>query len=540
MQLDRMSDYSRITASFRWNVPTEFNFAVDVVDVWARDAERPALICVDANGDERRFTYAEIADASRRLAHTLKAGGVRQGDRVIVMLPRIAEWQISMVACLRIGAVPIPCITMLTASDLEYRCADASAVAVITTAAETQKFDGIGDIALRIAVGEPPTGWTRFDVSEATEADTESVRVGSEQPAILYYTSGSTGGPKAVSHSAAAIHAWRYSAEFWLSLDPGDVMWCTADTGWSKAGTSILFGPWSRGAVVLFYDGPFEPARRFELIERHRVTCFCAAATELRRLVAEDVSGFDLTALQLVVSAGESVNPEIVERWTERIGTPLLDGYGQTETLMTITNMPGVEVRPGSMGRPLPGVDAGALTSDDTVERRSAAGQLVIKAPSPQLMLGYRLDDERTRSSYIEIDGTSWFLTGDNVEIDPDGYFFYTGRVDDIIGSAGYRIGPQEVENALIKHPAVRECAVIGTPDVERGEIVMAYVVLVPGVTGSDELVRELQQHAKATTAPYKYPRRIEFVDDLPKTVTGKIRRNVLREMSTTNGFAPA
>lgn len=536
MQLDRMRDYAGIKASFQWDVPLTFNFATDVVDVWAQDPERIALICVDAADNERRLTFAQIAEESRRLAHLMRSRGVSEGDRVIVMLPRIAEWQISMVACLRMGAVPIPCITMLTSSDLEYRVADASAVAVITTDAETHKFDGNSALALRIAVGEPSLGWTRFDASDDRPVDTKTVRVGCEQPAILYYTSGSTGGPKAVSHSAAAIYAWRNSAEFWLSLDPGDVMWCTADTGWSKAATSILFGPWTRGATVVFYDGPFEPAKRFELIERHRVTCFCAPATELRRLVAEDITRYDLTALQLVVSAGESVNPEIVDLWTERIGTPLLDGYGQTETLMTITNMPGVSVRPGSMGRPLPGVDAGALTTHGMVKQLSAAGQLVIKAPSPQLMLGYRNNDQRTKDSYVEVDGTSWFLTGDNVEIDDDGYFFYIGRVDDIIGSAGYRIGPQEVENALIKHPAVRECAVIGTPDVERGEVVMAYVVLVSGLKGSDGLVRELQQHTKATTAPYKYPRRIEFVDDLPKTVTGKIRRNVLREMSTRKG----
>ena len=539
MDLERVRDYARIVSTFHCDVPDEFNFAVDVVDVWASDPDRLALIAVDANGAERRFTYAQISEASRRLAHTLTVGGVSFGDRVIVMLPRIAEWQISMVACLRIGAVPIPCITMLTASDLAYRCSDASAAAVITTATETHKFEALENLSVRIAVGEPPAGWIPFGAASGGPMIGEAARVGREQPAILYYTSGSTGDPKAVSHSSGALYAWRTSAEYWLSLDAGDVMWCTADTGWSKAGTSILFGPWSRGAVVLFYDGPFEPARRFELIERYDVACFCAAATELRRLVTQDVSPYDLSSLQLVVSAGESVNPEIVERWTEHIGTPLLDGYGQTETLMTITNMPGVEVRPGSMGRPLPGVEAGALTADGTVELRDAAGQLVIKAPSPQLMLGYRQDEQRTSDCYIDVDGTTWFLTGDNVAIDPDGYFFYTGRVDDIIGSAGYRIGPQEVENALIKHPAVRECAVVGAPDVERGEIVMAYVVLVPGATGSDELVRELQRHTKATTAPYKYPRRIEFVEDLPTTITGKIRRNVLRQMSADGRLSP-
>jgi acyl-coenzyme A synthetase/AMP-(fatty) acid ligase len=539
MDLQRVRDYPGTVSSFSRDVPAEFNFATDVVEVWAQDPNRLALICVNEAGEEQKHTYAQIAEAARRIGHTLTTGGVNAGDRVIVMLPRIAEWQISMVACLRIGAVPIPCITMLTASDLAYRCRDASAVAVITTEGETHKFDALEDLSLRIAVGEPPAGWIRFDASSDRTTAGKAARVAREQPAILYYTSGSTGNPKAVSHSSGALYAWRTSAEFWLSLDDGDVIWCTADTGWSKAGTSILFGPWSRGAAVLFYDGPFDAVRRFELIERYRVVCFCAAATELRRLVAEDVSAFDLSSLQLAVSAGESVNPEIIERWTSLVGTPLLDGYGQTETLMTIANMPGVEVRPGSMGRPLPGVEAGVLTEAGTVDGHNAAGQLVIKAPNPQLMLGYRLNEQRTADSYIDVDGSSWFLTGDNVEIDADGYFFYTGRVDDIIGSAGYRIGPQEVENALIKHPAVRECAVVGAPDAERGQIVMAYVVLVPGTTGSDDLVRELQQHTKTTTAPYKYPRRIEFVADLPTTVTGKIRRDVLRRMSEQYGSVP-
>lgn len=532
MQTNRVQDYAAVREAFRWEIPPTFNFATDVVDRWAEDSDRLALIWLDARGREQRLTYTDVARWSLAVAGTLADGGVSVGDRVIVMLPRLPQWHVAMVACLRIGAVPIPCITMLTASDVVYRAEHSGAKAIITTAADAPKTDGAPGFVLRIAVDEPPEGWTAFPAADAADVgEVLPARLGAGDPAILYYTSGSTGGPKGVTHAAQAVFAWRFSAEFWLSLDPGDVMWCTADTGWSKAGTSILFGPWSRGATVVFYDGPFEARRRFEILERYRVTCFCAAATELRRLVLEDLTGFDLSHLRLTVSAGESVNPEIVERWEELTSTPVLDGYGQTETLMTVTNMPGMAVRPGSMGRPLPGVDAAVLASDGSIASRAAVGQLVIGTPNPQLMLGYWGDEQRTADSYLDVDGVRWFLTGDNVEVDDDGYIFYTGRTDDIINSAGYRIGPQEVENALIQHPAVQECAVIGVPDIERGELVVAYVVLVPGRVGSRSLVAELQSHTRATTAPYKYPRRIEFVDDLPKTVSGKIRRNALRAM---------
>jgi len=358
------------------------------------------------------------------------------------MLPRIAEWQIAMVAAARMGAVPIPCITMLTASDLAYRVEHSGAAGVICLGADTAKFDGLDTLTTRVAVDldDPaPDGWASFADAHERSPEFEAATVAADDPAVLYYTSGSTGSPKGVTHAARSLWAWSNSAIHWLGLSPQERIWCTADTGWSNAGTSILFGPWSQGASVLFYNGPFVPAERFGLLERFEVTCFCAAATELRRLILEDTSGFDLSKLRSTVSAGES-------------------------------------------------------------------------------------------ASILTIGRSSWFATGDNVEIDDEGYVFYTGRADDIIGSAGYRIGPQEVENALVRHPAVQECAVVGVPDDDRGQIVKAWVVLAEGHVGNDALVTELQTHTKQTTAPYKYPRAIAFTDELPKTVTGKIRRNVLRE----------
>lgn len=527
----RMDDYERAVTEHRPETPAAFNFGADVVDAWARDPSKLALVWCDARGNERRLTFDEVARASSRVANRLAARGVARGDRVVVMLPRIPEWQIALTACLKLGAIPIPCITMLTERDVAYRVRHSGAVAAITPSGETGKFADAPAFKARIAVGPPCAGWEAWRDIDGESDAFEAATVAAEDPAIMYYTSGSTGAPKGVLHAARGLHAWRMSARYWLSLAESDTMWCTADTGWSKAGTSIFFGPWSQGSAVLFHDGPFDARRRFELMERYRVTVFCAAATELRRLVREDVSGLDLSALRLAVSAGESVNPEIIDAWKRRAGVDLLDGYGQTETLMTVLNYPGMPVKPGSMGRPLPGVEAAVLDDRGRLRTRDARGRLLIRAPNPQLMLGYWNDPERTGAQYVEVGGSRWFVTGDTVDADDDGYLFYFGRDDDVIGSSGYRIGPQEVENALIEHPAVQESAVVGLPDPDRGQVVAAFVIPAPGFETGDALVAELQEHVRRVTAPYKYPRRIEFVQSLPKTVSGKIQRGVLRSM---------
>lgn len=522
--------YAELCQGTAVEVPRAFNFAADVVDAWA-ERDLTALIWSDADGHELRLSYADVARRSARIGNLLRSLGVEQGDRVLVMLPRVPEWQLVMVACTRIGAVPVPCITMLTPRDIAYRIDNAEPAAVVTTAAEAPKFAGVGhDALVRIVVGAPVSGWVPLAAAAEQSERCAPAHVAADDPAILFYTSGSSGNPKGVVHPARSLYAWRTSAETWLGLHPGEVMWCTADTGWSKAGTSILFGPWSMGATVVFHDGPFDARRRFELLQRHRVECFCAAATELRRLVRVDASGFDLSALRQCTSAGEAVNPEVIERWTELTGTPLLDGYGQTETLMTVLNYPKMRVKPGSMGRPIPGVDAAVLTHAGEMRRQNCEGQLTIHVPNRQFMLGYWRDPERTAQAMLEVDGERWFLTGDTVRCDGEGYVFYTGRGDDIINSAGYRIGPQEIENALIQHAAVAECAAVGVPDAERGEIVKAWVVLREGVSPSDRLVRELQDHVKELTAPYKYPRAVAFADELPKTASGKIQRNLLRQ----------
>jgi acyl-coenzyme A synthetase/AMP-(fatty) acid ligase len=404
---------------------------------------------------------------------------------------------------------------MLTAKDVKFRVEHSGAAGAITTRASVAKFP---DLQLRLAVGGAP-GWLDFDQAvDAADHECLPERMAAEDPVAMYYTSGSTGNPKGVTHAARALYAWRLSSQLWQDLKPSDLMWCTADTGWSKAGTAILYGPWSCGAAVVFYNGRFDPRERLALLAKHRVTVFCAAATEFRRLVNEDLTPYDLSALRLCVSAGETVNPEIVRRWREKSGVPLLDGYGQTETLMTVLNYPFMPVKPGSMGKPLPGVEIAVL-----------GGELAIRLPNPQMMLGYWNEPERAAAGKTRVGDTEYWLTGDMVRQDADGYLFYEGRADDIISSAGYRIGPMEVENALAEHPAVQESAAVGKPEAERGEIVKAFVVLKADVAGTPQLAAELQEHVKRSTAPYKYPREIEFVAELPKNASGKLLRRVLR-----------
>ena len=530
-----MTDYAATCRDFDWRLPERFNFGVDVVDAFGSDPTREALIWCNAAGEERRFTFAEISKLSNRLANVLANGGIRKGDRVLVMLPRIAQWQIAMVACLKLGAVAVPCIEMLTARDVVYRIQHCEARGVITTAANADKFaSGCDTLVLRVSVGDAGAGWR--DYARAVEEASEhfvAATVALEDPTVIYYTSGTTGAPKGVVHGARALFAWRYTARYWLDLDPDrdpqDRMWCTADTGWSKAGTSVLFGPWSSGACTLFYDGPFDAGQRLELLERYQISVFCAAATELRQLVFADTARFDLSALRRTVSAGETLNPEIATRWSELTGVPCHEGYGQTESLMSIHNYPATAGKAGSAGLPLPGYEVSILDADGAPTPIGETGTLAIKQPNPNMLLRFWGEPDRLATQMVRNDEGEWFMSGDAAHVDEEGYVFFRGRVDDIINSAGYRIGPTEVENALIEHPAVRESAVVSSPDLDRGAIVKAFVLLAEGYAGSAVLVRELQDHCKRVTAPYKYPRAIDFVDELPKNAVGKLLRARLR-----------
>ncbi|MBF0277466.1 MAG: AMP-binding protein [SAR324 cluster bacterium] len=522
--------YLTAHSDFLWEIPKEFNFGTDVVDQWATDPERLALIWCNEHGAEERFTFKAISQLSNRLANVFQNQGIGRGDRVIVMLPRIPAWQITMVALAKIGAVSVPCVPMLTKKDLAFRIANAGVTGVVTTVDNLEKFESVEYLNCQLSVGGNVGSWIDFDLAiESTNENYQTVQVAAEDPTIIYYTSGSTGHPKGVTHSSRALYSWRVSAKYWLSLEPDDLMFCTSDTGWSKAGTSILFGPWSQGSAVLFYEGPFDPEKRLDLIEKYEVTVFCTAATELRQLISLDFSKRDVSKLRLTVSAGESVNPEIYHRWKELTSNSLLEAYGLTETLMLIANYQGTLVKPGSMGRPLPGTEIAVLTEKNALAGINEVGQLGLALPNPQVMIGYWQDPQKTRNAIRSVDGVEYFLTGDNARQDEDGYFFYEGRADDVINSAGYRIGPQEVENALMEHPAVKEAAVVPSPDAERGEVVKAFIVLHNDAEASTELVKHIQNFSKQITAPYKYPRKIEFVENLPKSVTGKIQRRVLK-----------
>jgi len=530
--LARVKRYDELRRDFRWDLPETFNFATDVVDAWAAEGDGLALIWENAAGVEAAYRFSDISRASCRLASALAEAGVAKGDRVIVMLPRIPEWQIALVACLRIGAVAIPCIEMLTARDVAYRVQNAEAKAAICRAEHVVKFADIeAQVPVRIAIGGAP-GWLSWaDVLASGSESVAAARVGIEDPAVMYYTSGSTGHPKGVLHAARALYVWRMQAYFWLDLEPGDRIWCTADTGWSKAGTSVIWGPWSAGATTFQYDGTFVPADRLRHLAKHRITVFCASSTELLRLGAENTSAYDLSALRRTVSAGEAVSPVAADRWQRATGCLVSEAYGQTEALMMVLNYPSEPVRLGSMGRPQPGLDMDIVDDEGRRLGVGEEGHVALLAPSPQLMLGYWREPERTAQCFVDGPDGRWYLSGDRGRKDADGYFWYEGRADDVINSAGYRIGPLEVENALLEHPAVAECAVVPSPDPERGEIVKAFVVLKAGHAGSEALVRALQDHVKAVTAPYKYPRAIAFIDEIPKTVTGKIRRRTLKDL---------
>ena len=542
MKLEPMQDYAATARTFQLELPATFNFGRDVVDAQAARHDKPALIWCNEAGDERRFSFSEIARASSQLANLLVRQGLARGDRVMVLLPRIPEWQIAMVACMKIGAIPIPCIEMLTPKDVRYRVLHSGAVGAITTLANVGKFDGLLNVATKVVVDNTAghalnvadavtnAQWTPLSLAQNEPETFACADLHIDEPALLYYTSGSTGSPKGVLHATRGIYAWRLSAAWWQTLVESDIKWWTADTGWAKAGTGILFGPWSRGSCVLFYDGRFDVTQRLQLMERYRVTVFCGPATEFRQLIGAPVADYDLSCLRLCVSAGESVNPDVVRQWKSLSGAPLLDGYGQTETLMTILNYPCLPVKPGSMGKPIPGSrfivvgQAGEILGDDQ------EGQLAMQLPHPQYMLGYWNDPQRTADATRTIDGVDYWLTGDLGFRDADGYLFYTGRSDDIISSAGYRIGPTEVENALQEHPAIIESAVVASPDSERGELVKAYVVLHEGYAPSEALIADIQRHVKESTAPYKYPRKVEFVESLPKNPSGKLLRRVLRD----------
>ncbi len=474
------------------------NFARDVLD--AAPASEIALVELTREGERRTFTYGEVADRSARLAGAFAHRGVRRGDVVMTVIGNRPEWVLTMCACFRLGAVVLPCSEQLRAKDLRLRLAAADPTLVVADARNANELAGagLGDDALALVPDE-----TLFASEPAAAAELEP-----SDPCLITFTSGTSGEPKAVLHGQRYLAGQRVQAEHWLGPRPGELVWCTAASGWSKSARNVFIAPWLRGAAALLHDARFDPQERLDLLARERVNVLCMAPTEYR-VIAKRAELRRLPALRGMVAAGEALNPEVLRAWEEVTGLQIRDGYGQTETGQ-MTAMPlGEPARSGSMGRPLPGV---AL---DVID-----GELVADAATvPTFFLRY-LGEEPPSGPWH---------TGDRVRRDDDGYLYFEGRNDDVIISAGYRIGPFEVESALVAHPAVAEAAAVAAPDDERGSIVRAVVVLRDGHVGSDALAAELQEHVKRETAPYKYPRRIDFVSELPKTSSGKIQRALLR-----------
>ena len=517
-------------------IPTHFNFARDVVERWAR--ERPdglALWWVDETGQrEEKLSFRQLAERLHRAASFFRSVGVQRGDRVLVMLPRVPQWWVAMLGLIRLGAVPIPGTPLLTPKDIAYRLEVAGVRAVITDEAGTAKLAGL-PVAIRIVVGAGGAGWFHFDAGVREAAlDCHAETPHADEAGLLYFTSGTTGPPKMVLHTQASYGlGHRLTGKLWLDLQPADVIWCLTDTGWAKAAWSCLFGPWQMGACVFTVDarGKFDPAATLRTLAQYPITTWCAPPTALRLIVRENLTACRFPLLRHCVSAGEPLNPEVIAAWKGATGHTIYEGYGQTETVILAGNFRslGGEVRPGSMGRATPGFTLAVL--DDELHELPAGqeGELAVRV-KPERPLGlFREYWHNPAENAARFQG-DWYLTGDRATRDDDGYFWFVGRADDVIKSAGYRIGPFEVESALVEHPAVVEAAVVGKPDATRGAIVKAFVVLRPGRAASEELKQDLQEHCKRVTAAYKYPREIEFVPELPKTVSGKIRRVELRQ----------
>jgi acetyl-CoA synthetase len=467
------------------------NFARDVVD--AADPSTVALVALTGDGDRREIRFGEVADRSARLAGALAARGVGRGDVVMTLIGNRPEWVYAMLACWRIGAVALPCTEQLRPADLRARMDKVELRAIV---AAERNVELAGEAGFDGPVLAPQS------IDGADPAP--PAELGPEDPALIVFTSGTSGEPKPIRHGVRYLEGQRVQAEHWYGARPGDLCWCTAASGWSLSARNAFVAAWLRGAAALLHDARFDPEERLDLIEREGVNVLCMSPTEYRA-IAKRAELRPLPGMRHAVAAGEPLNPEVVLTWREAAGVSVHDGFGQTET-GHLTGMPiGPPVRPGSMGRPLPGFKAWI---DD--------GELVV---DPATVPTFFVDGPRDRP----------WRTGDRVREDEDGYLWFEGRTDDVIISAGYRIGPFEVESALVSHPAVAEAAAVAAPDEVRGQVVRAVVVLRPGREPSDALAGELQEHVKSATAPYKYPRRIDFAAELPKTPSGKIKRAALR-----------
>jgi acyl-coenzyme A synthetase/AMP-(fatty) acid ligase len=535
-----LTSYEQERKTYSVTVPERFNPTLDIVERWGAEApDELALLSLGPAGETvAEHTAAQLSARARMAARALLEQGVKPGDRVFIMLPRVPAWYEAMLGAVRIGAVVMPGTNQLTARDIAYRIKVAGASVAITSADGAAKIDAIDEelpsLRLRIAheVGERD-GWLDFDsiLEAAGDGELPDAPTAREDPMILFFTSGTVSYAKMVLHNQGYGLGHVSTARFWHDLRPGDRHWTVTDTGWAKAAWGGLYGQFhERATNVQVALGKPDADTILNIIRQSQITSFCAPPTLYRMLVQADLSSYDLGTLRHCTSAGEPLNPEVIRAWKEGTGgLTVYDGYGQSETTVLVANYRSMPVRPGSMGKPVPGWNVDVLAEDGQRAPDDVVGAIAVQVTDPRpvgLFLGYEGDDDANAKAFRD----GWYYTGDKAWRDGDGYLWFEGRDDDVITSSAYRIGPFEVESALVEHPAIVEAAVVGKDDPQRTQIVTAFVILAAGYEPSDELVAELQTHARELTAPYKYPREIHFVDELPKTVSGKIRRSELRE----------
>ena len=539
--VDEYFDHEDKLTGYKLKYPDNFNFAYDCVDVIAcAEPNRKALVWCNPNGDEHTFTYGELKYYSDKTANMLRNKGVKKGDMVMVILKRHYQFWFVILALHKLGAVIVPATFLLTAQDVVYRANAAGIKAVICTGegdiAEhiDQALPECPEIKLRVMVNGKRDGWDDFTTAmEAADDTFERVATKTEEPMILYFSSGTTGNPKMALHNYAYALGHLTTGKYWQNVGPESLHFTIADTGWGKAVWGKLYGQMLMEGCVFTYDmDKFVPAEILAQIQKYKITSLCCPPTMFRFLMQEDVQSYDLSSLKYCTIAGEALSPDVFNKWVELTGIKLMEGFGQTETTVMIANIIGSQPKPGSMGKPMPHYDIDIVDEGGKSVAPGVTGEIVIRTDEkvPEgLFIGYYRDENRTNEAWHD----DTYHTGDTAWKDEDGYYWYVGRTDDVIKSSGYRIGPFEIESVLAEHPVVLECAVTAVPDELRGNLVKATIVLNENVEPTDVLKKELQDYVKKVTAPYKYPRIIEFIETLPKTVNGKIRRGVIRDNDT-------
>ena len=532
--LAHRTDYDTAYRDFRWPQLTEFNWALDHFDALARGNDATALHIVEEDGRETRRSFAELSARSDQVANWLRAQGVKRGDRVLLMLGNeLALWEL-MLACIKLGAVMIPATMLLTPEDLRDRLERGGVKHVAVASEQAAKFVDLPGRYTRITVGASVPGWLRFeDSASAPTAFTPDGPTQATDPLLLYFTSGTTSKPKLVLHTHQSYPVGHLSTMYWIGLQPGDVHLNISSPGWAKHAWSCFFAPWNAGAAIFIYNyARFSAPALLGVLEKYKVNSLCAPPTVWRMLIQEDLAAWkDRLALREVIGAGEPLNPEIIDRVQDAWGLTLRDGFGQTETTAQIGNPPGLPVKAGSMGRPLPGYEVVLLDVDDNP---AAEGELALNLALRPLGLMVCYEDSPEKTAEVMRQGC--YRTGDTATRDADGYITFVGRADDVFKASDYRISPFELESCLIEHPAVTEVAIVPSPDPVRLAVPKAFVTLAPGQQPSPELAQAIFGFARERLAPYKRVRRLQFVTELPKTISGKIRRVQMRKQESERG----